>query len=333
MNPASTIIKFISEMDSEMLSEVLSNDITYQDAHKELFVDKLNDAFNKFKRENDSHLTPFAGVCKSKECTNSGCKGYSFVGNVSGATLDLIIEEKNGEVLDIYHCHGMVSDHIPGEYDKQINIYVSTDEKADFSPSSEYLYKGQLADKAVEDMFSYRNTCFSKSDVAYLVKKYETLYKSTFDPFLGLARFDKFEQAFDALKDLSKFLGNEDKAAAALLRYSDIDMSVENNLAHWLLEFEDFGLFIQPLIYYMDLAVLASNEYEDIIFNNRTGFKINRIEFESEIRFCLLFSEKYWDFIDKYKSQEKIEKIESDIENYLEPKKLKDYIDLSQFGI
>ncbi len=29
MNPTSTIIKFISEMDSEMLSEVLSNDITF----------------------------------------------------------------------------------------------------------------------------------------------------------------------------------------------------------------------------------------------------------------------------------------------------------------
>ena len=38
MNPVRTIIKFISEMDSDMLSEVLSNDITYQEAHKEVFV-------------------------------------------------------------------------------------------------------------------------------------------------------------------------------------------------------------------------------------------------------------------------------------------------------
>ena len=326
------IIKSISKMDAEMLSLVLNNDITYQDAHKEVFVEKLNEAFNKFKKENDTSLTPYPGVCMSKECTNIGCKGYSFVGNISGATLDLILEEKNGEVYDIYLCHGMASDHQPSEYDKQINIYVSTDEKADFIPSSEYLYKGQLADKAVEDMYSYKNICFSKNDISYLVEKYESLHKSTFDPFLGLTRFDKFEQAFDALKEVSKFICYQDKAATALSRYLSQDMSVDNNLVNWLLEFEDFGLFIQPLIYYMDQAVLASNEYGDIIFNNRTGFKINRMEFDSEIKFCILFSDKYWDFIDKYKCQDKIDKIESDIENYLEPRKLKDYIDLSQFG-
>ena len=333
MNPVRTIIKFISEMDSDMLSEVLSNDITYQEAHKEVFVEKLNGAFNKFKKENDTNLIPFPGVCASKECTNNGCKGYSFVGNISGATLDLIFEEKNGEVHDIYHCHGMITDHFPGEYDKQINIYVSRDEKADFVPTTEYLFKGQLADKAVEDICSYENVCFNKSDIVYLVEKYKDLYKSTFDPFLGLTRFDKFENAFDALNDLYKFIGYEDKAESALISYSSKDMNFESNLVHWLIQFEDFGLFIGSLIYYMDQAVLASNEYGDIVFNNRTGFKINRIEFDNEIRFCLLFNEKYWDFIDKYKNQDKIDKIESDIENYLEPRKLKDYIDLSQFGI
>lgn len=333
MNPVRTIIKFISEMDSDMLSEVLSNDITYQEAHKEVFVEKLNGAFNKFKKENDTNLIPFPGVCASKECTNNGCKGYSFVGNISGATLNLIMVEKNGAVHDIYHCHVMVTDHLPSEYDKQINIYVSRDEKADFVPTTEYLFKGQLADKAVEDIYSYGNICFSKSDIVYLVEKYKDLYKSTFDPFLGLTRFDKFENAFDALNDLYKFLGYKDKAESALSSYLSKDMNIETNLVHWLIQFEEFGLYIESLIYYMDQEVLSSNEYGNIIFNNRTGFKINRMEFDNEIRFCLLFNEKYWDFIDKYKNQDKIEKIESDIENYLEPRKLKDYIDLSQFGI
>lgn len=333
MNTKELIIQGISKMDTDLLLVVLDERFTYQEAHKEVFVGKLNNAFNKFKKENDTHLTPFPGVCMSKECTNYGCKGYSFVGNMSGATLDLIFEEKNGEVHDIYHCHGMVADRLPGEYDKQVNIYISRDEKADFVPTTEYLFKGQLADKAVEDIFSYENICFSKSDIVYLVDKYKDLYKSTFDPFLGLTRFDKFENAFDALNDLYKFIGYEDKAESALTSYSSKDMNIESNLVHWLIKAEDFGLFIGSLIYYMDQAVLASNEYGDIIFNNRTGFKINRMEFYNEIRFCLLFNEKYWDFIDKYKNQDKIEKIESDIENYLEPRKLKDYIDLSKFGI
>ena len=217
MNPISPIVKFISAMDSEMLTELLSADITYQDAHKEVFIEKLNEAFKKFKRENDTSLLPFPGVCISKDCTNTGCKGYSFVGNKSGAIMDLIIEEKNGEVYDIYHCHGMKTAHIPKEHEKHINIYISTDEKADFVPSSEYLYKGQLADKAVANIYSYENTCFSKNDIVYLVEKYDQLNKSTFDPFLGLSRFDIFEHAFDALKDISKFIGYEDKAATAII--------------------------------------------------------------------------------------------------------------------
>ena len=46
-----------------------------------------------------------------------------------------------------------------------------------------------------------------------------------------------------------------------------------------------------------------------------------------------IFSEKYWNFIAKYKCRDKIDKIEADIENYLKTRKLKDYVDLSQFGV
>ncbi len=56
---------------------------------------------------------------------------------------------------------------------------------------------------------------------------------------------------------------------------------------------------------------------------------MNRMEFNRILQFCILFSEKYWDFIDKYKSQDEFYKIESDIEKNFQPRRLKYYINLS----
>lgn len=74
---------------------------------KEVFLNKLKGAFETFKNEKDQKLNYYPGVCNSNECTNTGCKGYTFVGDTSGASLDLIFDEKNGEVNDIYYCNSI----------------------------------------------------------------------------------------------------------------------------------------------------------------------------------------------------------------------------------
>ena len=96
MNPTSSILKYMSEMDIEMLSLILDENKTYQDATKDVFLNKLKGAFETFKNEKDQKLNYYPGVCNSSECTNTGCKGYTFVGDTSGASLDLIFDEKNG---------------------------------------------------------------------------------------------------------------------------------------------------------------------------------------------------------------------------------------------
>lgn len=331
MNQVNNIVKGISEMDSEILSEVLSDDIIYQGALKDVFIEKLNEAFDIFKKENDTNLTAHSGICMSKECDNKGCKGYTFIGNKSNRSIDLIIKEQNNSVKDILQCYDLKTDLGPIPYEKRVFISISSDEKAYFKPTTEYHYQGQLADKAFEEIDNYIDHCFSKEDIVYLVEKYEDLYTDLFSPLYS--RFKKFETAFEALREIRKFIGKEVQIFEALDCYDEQEMISDKKLLKWLLQFEDLGLDMYSFDYLMDNAVFEKNDSRTAIFNNRTGFKIYKNEFINEIKFSQLFSEKYWNFIDKYKCQDKIDLIESDLENYLEPRKLKDYVDLTLFGI
>ena len=52
---------------------------------------------------------PYRGVCVSKFCNNNGCSGYSFYGNKSKMYIDLIVEESNNEIKDIYGCGSLIT--------------------------------------------------------------------------------------------------------------------------------------------------------------------------------------------------------------------------------
>ena len=90
-------------MDTEMLSLVLDEIRIYQEVNKDVFISKLEDVFNQFKAKGDTELIPSPGKCGSEDCTNQGCKGYSFFGNVSKEYISFIIDENDGAVANIYN--------------------------------------------------------------------------------------------------------------------------------------------------------------------------------------------------------------------------------------
>lgn len=300
MNTKEIIIKGISDMNSELLLDVLDDNLTYQEAHKEVFIQKLEEAFGRFRKVNDTFLIPEPGACMYDQCTNKGCKGYSFIGNNSGTCLDLIIEEKGDQITDIFYCRGMETKLESTMYTYKIRIHIGTDEEADFHPTTEYLYNVQKSDKAIEEIESQENLCFSKLDIIYLVEKYNSLYNAIFNPFRGYTRFEKFESAFEALKEISNYIGKEDKVKKALSIYNEETVLNDNELLRWLLKVEDLGLEMGSLIFYMDIDALNNQKTESINFNNKSGIKIYKQEFESEIKFCQLFNTQYSNFIDKH---------------------------------
>ena len=97
------ILYFLQRLDIDMVSSVLEDTRTYQDFAKPLFIQKLDNALDKFIEAGDTYLNRYKGSCDSKSC-NYKCKGYSFIGNNSGNYFDLIIEVKDELVNDIYEC-------------------------------------------------------------------------------------------------------------------------------------------------------------------------------------------------------------------------------------
>lgn len=324
----------MSEMDAEMLSLILDDTKTYQEATKEVFIEKLKGAFKKFKKENDTSLTPYPGICQSIECTNTGCKGYSFVGNNSGASLDLIFDEKNGEVNDMYYCGAMKADKPQVEDTRSLSIHIWADEEASFIPSTKYLYQVQLADKAVVDILSYSDEVYSKEAIAYLVEKYNSLYRSVPDIFSGIVRFDEFKDLYEALQDCSKYFEFPLLTKMAVEEYESKDMENEENLIQWLLDYEEHGLELINLIYFLELKE-EDKEIGELEFTNRFKFNISLIEFKYEIAFVTIFQNTYWPIMDKIKLDigEMPDPIyeEGKIYHATPTKKLKEYLNEAEF--
>ncbi len=306
MNPTPSILKYMSAMDIDMLALILDESKTYQEATKEVFLEKLNVVFEKFKKENDTSLTPYPGVCKSTECSNTGCKGYSFVGNTSGTYIDLIFDDKAGEVHDIFYCHTMESEYQKLDDSNKINIYIGPEEEAAFVPSTEYLYQVQQSDKALKEILSYQDSYFSKEAILYLVHKYYDLGESLPDLFSGITRFRDFLDVYRLLTFIHLFIRFDDIPVNAITDFASSDMTYENNKIKWLLKYEEPGLVIINLLYTVDPSTF-NTQTGTIEFEGRTNLKILREEFDAEFEFAKLFEKNYWAIINQYKSPDEID--------------------------
>ena len=97
------VLHFLQHLDIEMIDSVLEPNRTYQDFEKNSFVQKLGYALDEFIQSGDTYLNSFPGQCNSEIC-NYKCKGFTFIGNNSGNYFDLIVDIKEGVVMDIYEC-------------------------------------------------------------------------------------------------------------------------------------------------------------------------------------------------------------------------------------
>ena len=91
------LLKSFCEMNTDMLELLLEDSRPYNDVSKETILKKLDELFAEFKKAKDTELIAYPGKCASEDCTNKGCKGFSFVGNQSKKHIDLIVEEKEND--------------------------------------------------------------------------------------------------------------------------------------------------------------------------------------------------------------------------------------------
>jgi hypothetical protein len=156
------IIENIMHMNISMLDVLLDDDKTYQDASKELFLSRLSDVFEYFKKYGDTSLNPYQGVCNSEICSNKGCRGYSFIGNISKKHLDLICIEEGDEIKDMYSCSSFKTDK---DVDKGrwTEVDIRHDEEVKFVPESDYYSKKDRCIEALNDLKQYEGLLISET--------------------------------------------------------------------------------------------------------------------------------------------------------------------------
>lgn len=112
------VVYFLAKMDTEMLDEILDSKKTYQDFKKEVFLQKLNNAFDVFRDSGLTQLQIYPGVCKG---CSKGCRGFTFLGK-RGQYIDIIFKKLKEEIMDMYECSALNNDGIVPDKSERVWI-------------------------------------------------------------------------------------------------------------------------------------------------------------------------------------------------------------------
>ena len=241
-NQLEAFLYYMGKMDTGMLYEILEDSRTYQDTTKELFMERLTEALEKFKEwGKDTVLEAIPGVCSNKKC-NIGCCGYAFEGNCSGLHLDLIIEKSNGQILDIFDCSEFKTDTKELDPDKSLSIEIYPDEEVGFQPTEEYLLTLSQCNTACDELLKNKKTVLNVEAAVQWLEKYKELSNS-FDIFYMPGRYKKFDRLYHRIKNLYELVEYKEEAEEALKFYDKTvkNRETENRIVHWLVKYERLG--------------------------------------------------------------------------------------------
>ena len=296
------LVNAISEMDSKALELILEDNVSYQDTTKTIFLEKLNEVFKEFKKE-DNKLIAYQGKCNSNECSNKNKNGISFIGNKSGRYINFIIEEnEDGSVKDIYNCYDFCTNKkVIDENKRQLSFTVYKDEKVDFKPSSYYISSNNKSISAINYLKLFNNTEISKDQLIIWVKQYEDFYNSLdwFD--LSYKNISPFHSCFYHIKGIYEIVLLEEEAAFCLEEFKSVNLEEEIQILKWLVKFE--------YLYYK-LILLHPNivSEESLVSGKIKLYKDFNVYFQIEIlKNCIslqeLFDKYYYEKLNKYNTQ------------------------------
>jgi hypothetical protein len=295
----SCFINAISEMDSKALKLILEDNVSYQDTTKTIFLEKLEDVFKEFKKE-DNKLIAYQGKCNSNECSNKNKKGISFVGNISGRYINFIIEEnENGTVKDIYTCYDFcTAEKINNENIRKLDISVYKDEKVNFTPTSSYNYINNKSISALNEIKYFNNSEISKEEIVTWIKKYEDVYNSLNWRNNFYKNHYSFYWLYYRIDEIYKFLVIENEAKIGVDEFKSIDINNEIDLLKWLVKYEHL---------YYELLLLCANivTEESLQTGNSILHKDYNIYFKTDIlKNCIeleeLIDKHYNEKLNKY---------------------------------
>ncbi|HAT80225.1 MAG TPA: hypothetical protein DCS17_02105 [Flavobacterium sp.] len=207
---AELIINAFAEMNVAGLEILLDDVKTYQDATKEVFLEKVEELFLAHKNSGDDYLISYSGKCSAENslCDNCGKTGYRFVGNQSNNYSDFIFEIGNETVSDIYDCSNFMTTETIKNLKSQASLDFDEDEKAYFVKTPEYLYKVNAAGKAFAEICTNPPKLLDFEQLCYWVDKYAILSEriGEFNVFQPIMKWTPFTSLYSDLKKIKDYL-------------------------------------------------------------------------------------------------------------------------------
>ncbi|TFV94462.1 hypothetical protein E4S40_10600 [Algoriphagus kandeliae] len=207
------VILAISTMDIERLDLLLDSSIPYSDVPKEIFLKRLNEAFNSFKEEGDTFLISQPGSCCNFECNPESVRtAYRFVGNKTRLYLDLrfitemTADRNDHQIKDIFSCYSFNCFKPMDWYANDISFCFYDDEKVDFQKSPELIIHMEKQKEAMKELGSYLPEITESELRSWLFR-----HQSTYDfferyPKRGYYSWYFFSMRYNSLQNLIRFI-------------------------------------------------------------------------------------------------------------------------------
>lgn len=112
-------VHYFSSLDSKGLASVLKDGVVYDEQSKQDWIVLFDKQFESFRNHNIHYLKPITGVCMG---CKKGCSGFTFLDEVQGFYVDMIIETKEAILTDFTECVNLKNELVLPNKKEQIFI-------------------------------------------------------------------------------------------------------------------------------------------------------------------------------------------------------------------
>ena len=238
MTKKDALVKYISEMNMDMLSLVLENDTSIMNITKDLFLEKLEEIFITLK---EADIKEFSKIKKRVSEEDSGTyslEGCQFI-TADKRSLTFLFELENNEIIDIYNG-SQFKLYQDKEETTPIIFCVWNDEELSYKPTDEYISFITRIDPFYSQFEALKGSIIPLDvfgDWYKLVKElYDCIPLRKYLEYKFYYDFSNF--VVDNLFVLT-IIEDAERTKKAVSDYKKIDTSNELDMLEWQLKYKD----------------------------------------------------------------------------------------------
>ena len=218
MTQKELFLKYLVQMDLDMLDIVLSDDITYFGATKEVFLEKLAYIFEQSRLAVASG--DFSGDLRIKFHKKHKNTCYLLLPFVS-FFIKFIIEEDNGKILKIYD-NRVIRNKDEADGIGSVEMYFGEDERADFKPDTDYVMNLYRCNKIYDEITQDKSLIMTMQDLNHWLEEHAPFYHEIEKKFLYF-KYNNFRNLYFLLEFMAEQLYCHKQAALAVEDFYKLD--------------------------------------------------------------------------------------------------------------